>query len=76
MSKWSSHHNPRCLRNLQYTRSARKAEDSAVRSQMVKLICGPKSVDGGSRETKSALLVVFLVAVTMSTVSLRKAVPL
>ena len=43
---------------------------------MVKLICGPKSVEGGSRVRKSALLVVFLVTVAMSTVSLRKVVPL
>ncbi len=49
MRTWSSHHRPRCLRNLQYTRRARNRADRAVRNQMVKLICGPKfSVETGT----------------------------
>ena len=76
ISKWSSHHNPRCLKNLQYTRNARKAEDSAVKNHKVKLICGPKSVDGGSRLktlVESSVSVTFLAAIiALFTVLLQK----
>lgn len=54
-------------------RRARNAADRAVRSQRVKLIWGPKSVDGGSRNPRSdESLVPFPAA--MSTVVLRKEV--
>ena len=58
---------------MQYTRSAKKAEDTAVKNQMARLICGPKSVEGGSLGTVFAPLLPMLVAISI--VVLRKRVP-